>query len=121
LQKAAEASNRMENRLQETDGEPIDKRLPVTPIAASAGSDGGDGKGRPPLGLMPAPAKEPLPLTRREKECLRLAAHGMMSRDIGQLLKISERTCICHLQNATHKLGVHNLQTAIKKTGTPTS
>ena len=35
----------MKNRLQGTDGEPIDKRLPVMPISASAGSDGGDGKG----------------------------------------------------------------------------
>ena len=122
LTKIAEASNRMKNRLQETDGEPIDKRLPVMPISASAGSDGGDGKGRPPPGLMPA--KEPLPLTRREKECLRLAAHGMMAREIGQLLKISERTCIFHLQNATRKLGAYNLQAAIgeaRKTGTPTN
>ncbi|NOT87005.1 MAG: helix-turn-helix transcriptional regulator [Lysobacter sp.] len=70
------------------------------------------------------PAKEPLPLTRREKECLRLAGHGMMAREIGQLLKISERTCIFHLQNAAHKLGVYNLQEAIgeaRKTGTPTN
>jgi DNA-binding CsgD family transcriptional regulator len=109
----------MKKRLQETDGGVIDKRLPSMPVAASAGSDGGDGNGRPPPGLMPA--KEPFPLTRREKECLHLAAHGMMARDIGQLLKISERTCIFHLQNATHKLGVHSLQAAIKKTGTPTS
>lgn len=107
----------MEYRLEETDGEPIDKRLPFMPVPASAGSDDGDGKGRPPPGLMPA--KEPLPLTRREKECLSLAAHGMTARDIGPLLKISERTCMFHLQNATHKLGVHSLQAAIIKTGTP--
>ena len=103
----------MKNRLQETDGEPIKKRLPFVPIPASAGSDGGDGKGSPPSGLMPA--KEPLRLTRREKECLRLAAHGMTVRDIGQLLKISERTCIFHLQNAAHKFGVDNLQAAIRQ------
>lgn len=112
----------MKNRLQEADAESIDKRLPVMPIAVSAGSDGGDGKGRPPPGLMLA--QEPIPLTRREKECLRLATHGMMARDIGQLLKISERTCIFHLQSATHKLGVYTLQAAIgeaRKTGTPTN
>ena len=122
LQKAAEASNRMKNRLQATDGEPIDKRLSVMPIPASAGSDGGDGKGRPPPGIKPA--KEPLRLTRRENECLRLAAHGMTTSEIGKLLKISERTCIFHLQSATHKLGVHSLQAAIgesRKTGTPTN
>lgn len=100
----------MKNRLQETDGEPIDKRLPVMPVPASAGSNGGDGNGLPPPGLIPA--KEPLPLTRREKECLGLAAHGMTALEIAQLLKISERTCIFHLQNARHKLGVHDLQAA---------
>lgn len=100
----------MKNRLQETGGQPTDKRLPVMPVPASAGSDGGDGKGRPPRGLMPA--KEPLPLTRREKECLGLAAHGMTAREIAQSLKISERTCIFHLQNARNKLGVHDLQAA---------
>lgn len=101
----------MKNRLQETDGESVDKRLRFVPVSASAGSDGGDGKGSPPSGLMSA--KEPLRFTRREKECLRLAAHGMTARDIGQLLQISERTCIFHLQNATHKFGVDNLQAAI--------
>lgn len=107
----------MENRLQDTDGEPIDKRLPFMPTPASAGSDGGDGKGRPPPGFMPA--KQALPLTRREQECLRLAAQGRTIQEIGQLLNISERTCIFHLQNATHKLGVHNLQAAIGEASSP--
>lgn len=58
----------------------------------------------------------PLPaLTRRERECLSWAAEGKTSWEIGQLLNISERTSIFHLQNATHKLGVSGRQAAIAR------
>ena len=59
---------------------------------------------------------ETLPtLTRRERECLAWAAAGKTSWEIGQVLNISERTAIFHLQNATRKLGVSGRQAAIAR------
>lgn len=60
------------------------------------------------------PAQLPT-LTKRERECLSWAAEGKTSWEIGQLLNISERTSIFHLQNATHKLGVSGRQAAIAR------
>lgn len=60
------------------------------------------------------PAQLPA-LTKRERECLSWAAEGKTSWEIGQLLNISERTSIFHLQNATHKLGVSGRQAAIAR------
>ncbi len=54
-------------------------------------------------------------LTKRERECLTWAADGKTSWEIGQLLNISERTSIFHLQNAIHKLGVSGRQAAIAR------
>ncbi len=54
-------------------------------------------------------------LTEREQECLLWAAEGKTSWEISQILKISERTVIFHLQNATAKLGVNNRQQAIAR------
>jgi len=59
---------------------------------------------------------ETLPtLTRRERECLAWAAAGKTRWEIGQVLNISERTVIFHLQNATQKLGVSGRQAAIAR------
>lgn len=60
------------------------------------------------------PAQLPA-LTKRERECLSWAAEGKTSWEIGQVLNISERTSIFHLQNATHKLGVSGRQAAIAR------
>jgi DNA-binding CsgD family transcriptional regulator len=54
-------------------------------------------------------------LTKRERECLSWAAEGKTSWEIGQLLNISERTSVFHLQNATHKLGVSGRQAAVAR------
>ncbi len=54
-------------------------------------------------------------LTKRERECLSWAAEGKTSWEIGQLLNISERTSIFHLQNAMQKLGVSGRQAAIAR------
>lgn len=61
--------------------------------------------------------REPLPahLTLRELDCLRWAAEGRTSWDIGQQLGISERTVVFHLQNAARKLGVLGRRQAIAK------
>lgn len=52
-------------------------------------------------------------LTEREQECLRWAADGKTSWEIGQLLNLSERTVNFHLNNATLKLDASNRQHAV--------
>lgn len=52
-------------------------------------------------------------LTQRELECLRWAAVGKTSWEIGKVLSISERTAVFHLQNAAGKLGAMSRQAAI--------
>jgi DNA-binding CsgD family transcriptional regulator len=54
-------------------------------------------------------------LTRRERECLQWAAEGKTSWEIGRLLRISERTVVFHLNNASQKLGVCGRQAAIAR------
>lgn len=55
------------------------------------------------------------PLTEREKECLLWSAEGKTSWEISQILGISERTVIFHMQNAAEKLDVCNRQQAIAR------
>ena len=47
-------------------------------------------------------------LTPREKQILRLIAHGLSDKSIAWLLAISENTVNFHLKNIYRKLGVHN-------------
>lgn len=54
-------------------------------------------------------------LTDREKECLLWAAEGKTSWETAQILRISERTVIFHLQNAARKLNVVNRQHAVAR------
>ena len=54
------------------------------------------------------PARRPVTLTRREKQILRLIAHGLSDKSIAWLLAISENTVNFHLKNIYRKLGVHN-------------
>ena len=49
----------------------------------------------------------------REKDCLQWAANGKTSWEIAQILKISERTVIFHLTNASRKLGATNRRQAV--------
>ena len=53
------------------------------------------------------------PLSRREHDCLELAANGMTSRDIGLKLGITERTANYHFNNTIRKMGVLNRKEAI--------
>jgi DNA-binding CsgD family transcriptional regulator len=53
------------------------------------------------------------PLSRRERQCLELAANGMTSLDIGSKLDIKERTANYHFNNLIHKMGVLNRKEAI--------
>src|SRR5690606_990708 len=53
------------------------------------------------------------PLTERELTCLRWAAVGKTSWEMGAILGLSERTVNFHVHNACRKLGVHSRQAAI--------
>lgn len=55
------------------------------------------------------------PLTRREQECLMWCAEGKTSWETAQILGISERTVIFHLQNVNVKLGVTSRQQAVAR------
>ena len=53
------------------------------------------------------------PLTERELTCLRWAALGKTSWEMGAILGLTERTVNFHVHNACQKLGVHSRQAAI--------
>ena len=54
-------------------------------------------------------------LTNREKECLLWAADGKTTWETAQILNISERTVVFHVQNAAGKLNVANRQQAVAR------
>lgn len=54
-------------------------------------------------------------LTRRERECLALAFHGLTARASAEQLKCSDRTVNYHLANAMAKLKVDNKMAAIQR------
>jgi len=53
------------------------------------------------------------PLTSRELTCLRWAAIGKTSWEMGVILGLTERTVNFHIHNACKKLQVHGRQAAI--------
>jgi len=53
-------------------------------------------------------ASDPVNLTDREAELLRLLAEGLSNKSIAQKLSLSENTVKYHLKNILQKLGVHN-------------
>ena len=55
------------------------------------------------------------PLTRRERDCLRLAAEGQSAQDIARTLRIAERTVVFHLNHAEEKLGAKRRQHAVAR------
>lgn len=67
------------------------------------------------LGGKESKANAPVHLTARELECLRWAADGKTSWEIGQRLGIAERTAIFHLNNSARKLGVFGRRQAIAR------
>jgi|HubBroStandDraft_1064217.scaffolds.fasta_scaffold187078_2 LuxR family quorum-sensing system transcriptional regulator SolR len=54
-----------------------------------------------------------IPLTARERECIKWAADGKTAWEIGKILGITERTAIFHTNNITRKLGAVNKTQAI--------
>ena len=63
---------------------------------------------------IPAPT-EGRPLSKRERECLRLAAQGLTSNEIGAKLGIGERTVHQHFSSLLGKLGAANRREAIAR------
>ncbi|RIX42992.1 MAG: hypothetical protein D3M94_17200 [Rhodocyclales bacterium GT-UBC] len=61
------------------------------------------------LESLQTPAEqEPPALTRRERQCLELAAQGLRDLQIADALRIADRTVLLHLGNAKRKLGAQN-------------
>ena len=54
-------------------------------------------------------------LTKREHDCLRLAADGQSAQDIARVLRITERTVVFHLNHAEEKLGATRRQQAVAR------
>lgn len=52
-------------------------------------------------------------LTAREQECLKWSAEGKTAWEIGQILNITERTAVFHINNVIQKLGAANKTQAI--------
>ena len=59
-------------------------------------------------------AKTNFYLTKREKECLLWTTEGKTSWEVSQILSISERTVVFHINNAIKKLNVSNKQHAVE-------
>lgn len=58
---------------------------------------------------------KPAQLTQRERECLLWTAEGKTTWETSQILGVSERTVVFHLQNASTKLNVVNRQQAVAR------
>jgi DNA-binding CsgD family transcriptional regulator len=58
-------------------------------------------------------APTPVALTAQETECLRWCKEGKTNWEIGEILKISEKTVEFHLSNTMRKLGADNRITAV--------
>jgi DNA-binding CsgD family transcriptional regulator len=54
-------------------------------------------------------------LTEREQQCLLWAAEGKTTWETSQILRISERTVVFHLQNVSQKLNVVSRQQAVAR------
>jgi DNA-binding CsgD family transcriptional regulator len=52
-------------------------------------------------------------LTPREKECLKWTAEGKTAWEIGQILNMTERTAVFHVNNVVRKLGAANKTQAV--------
>jgi DNA-binding CsgD family transcriptional regulator len=66
--------------------------------------------------MLPAMPEPGLPsLTPREIETLRWTMEGKTAWEVGNILGISERTAVLHVNNAAHKLGCVNKHQAVLK------
>ncbi|TMH35368.1 MAG: LuxR family transcriptional regulator [Betaproteobacteria bacterium] len=66
--------------------------------------------------LVPRPPEDEIPeLTPRELESLRWTMEGKTAWEVGNILGISERTAVLHVNTATHKLGCVSKHQAVLK------
>jgi len=65
--------------------------------------------------VPPTPQIDVPNLTPRELESLRWTMEGKTAWELGNILGISERTAVLHVNNATHKLGCVNKHQAVLK------
>jgi len=66
--------------------------------------------------LLPSSPQQEIPnLTPRELESLRWTMEGKTAWELGNILGISERTAVLHINNATHKLDCINKHQAVLK------
>lgn len=65
--------------------------------------------------LRASPQSDFPTLTPRELESLRWTMEGKTAWEVGNILGISERTAVLHVNNATHKLGCVNKHQAVLK------
>ena len=65
--------------------------------------------------LQGSPADAAKPLTLKEAECLRWCKEGKTNWEIGEIMRISEKTVEFHLSNTIKKLNVSNRITAVVK------
>ena len=64
---------------------------------------------------VPAYRAEPVPLTTREREIVRLIALGSSGPEIADELQVSHNTVRTHVRNATTKLGAHSRAQLVAK------
>jgi DNA-binding CsgD family transcriptional regulator len=64
---------------------------------------------------VPRDPKPGAPLSKRERQVLRLAARGLTRQEIAAEMSISPRTVANHLSHAYAKLEVHNRSAAVYK------
>jgi DNA-binding CsgD family transcriptional regulator len=67
----------------------------------------------PALATITPPRPAPAPLTKREREVLRLLSEGKKTDEMGEQLFISDVTVRNHIQNILRKLGVHSKLEAV--------
>lgn len=65
------------------------------------------------LAQITPPRPSPAPLTKREREVLRLLSEGKKTEEMGEQLFISDVTVRNHIQNILRKLGVHSKLEAV--------
>src|SRR5207302_1355674 len=57
----------------------------------------------------------PVPLTRRERQVLRLISTGLRNAEVAQELNVSRRTAEFHVRNLLEKLGARNRVEAVER------
>jgi DNA-binding CsgD family transcriptional regulator len=91
---------------------PMPKEAPgagANDVRAWSDANGHDGESpHEPDRLIEEPSRTTRPLTRREREVLRLVSEGCSNKEGAKLMNISHRTFECHRAEVMRKLGARN-------------